>query len=356
MQRNKNRIFIVVGGVIVIILSIMWLSGAFESKIDLDEIPAFTSQSAEEERAVAKLSTAAAVELVSGTLVSARHTTVSSRVLARVEEVRVRAGSDVNKGDALIVLDARDLRARVDQVKKQLEAVITKRNLARTKRDRNTRLLREGAVSKERYDQSVATYKVAIADVARLELSLKEAQTDLSHAEILAPVSGRVVDRLIEPGDTALAGEALLRIYDPNVLRVEVPVRESLAILLNVGDVLSAEIPAANKSVDGAIDEIVPFAESGARTLLVKVRLPFDPKFIAGMFAKVSLPVGERKFLTIPEQAVERIGQLEFVNVVTNLGMIERRLVTTGNSIGSNYIEILSGLREHEEVQLTKIN
>ncbi len=356
MQRNKNRIFIVVGGVIVIILSIMWLSGAFESKIDVDEIPAFTSQSAEGEKAVAKLSTAAAVELVSGTLVSARHTTVSSRVLARVEEVRVRAGSDVNKGDALIVLDARDLRARVDQVKKQLEAVITKRNLARTERDRNTRLLREGAVSKERYDQSVATYKVAIADVARLELSLKEAQTDLSHAEILAPVSGRVVDRLIEPGDTALAGEALLRIYDPNVLRVEVPVRESLAILLNVGDVLSAEIPAANKSVDGAIDEIVPFAESGARTLLVKVRLPFDPKFIAGMFAKVSLPVGERKFLTIPEQAVERIGQLEFVNVVTNLGMIERRLVTTGNSIGSNYIEILSGLREHEEVQLTKIN
>ena len=356
MQRNKNRIFIVVGGVIVIMLSIMWLSGAFESKIDIDEIPVFTSQSANGERAVAKLSTAAAVELVSGTLVSARHTTVSSRVLARVEEVRVRAGSDVNKGDALIVLDARDLRARVDQVKKQLEAVITKRNLARTKRDRNTRLLREGAVSKERYDQSVATYKVAIADVARLELSLKEAQTDLSHAEILAPVSGRVVDRLIEPGDTALAGEALLRIYDPNVLRVEVPVRESLAILLNVGDVLSAEIPAANKSVDGAIDEIVPFAESGARTLLVKVRLPFDPKFIAGMFAKVSLPVGERKFLTIPEQAVERIGQLEFVNVVTNLGMIERRLVTTGNSIGSNYIEILSGLKEHEEVQLTKIN
>ena len=356
MQQNKNRIIIAVVGVIAILLSIMWLSGAFESKIDIDEIPTFTSKPAEGERAVVKLLTETAIELVSGTLVSARHTTVASRVLARVEEVRVRAGSDVNKGDVLIVLDARDLQARVDQVKKQLEAVITKRNLARTERDRNTRLLREGAVSQERYDQSVATYKVAVADVARLELSLKEAQADLSHAEILAPVSGRVVDRLVEPGDTALAGEALLRIYDPNVLRVEVPVRESLAILLNVGEVLSAEIPAANKTVDGTIDEIVPFAESGARTLLVKVRLPFDPQFIAGMFAKVSLPVGERKFLTIPAQAVERIGQLEFVDVVTNSGMIERRLVTTGNPIGSNYIEILSGLTEDEQVQLTEFN
>ena len=356
MQPNKNRIIVVTIGVVAITLSIMWLSGAFKSKIDIDKIPALTSQSTDGERVATKLLTETATELVSGTLVSARRTTVSSRVLARVEEVRVRAGSDVNKGDVLVVLDARDLRARVDQVKKQLEAVITNRNLARTERDRNTRLLREGAVSQERYDQSVATFKVAVADVARLELSLKEAQTDLSHAEILAPVSGKVVDRLVEPGDTAIAGEALLRIYDPNVLRVEVPVRESLAILLKVGDVLSAEIPAANKTVDGIIDEIVPFAESGARTLLVKVRLPFSPQFIAGMFAKVSLPVGERKFLTIPPHAVERIGQLEFVDVITDSGMIERRLVTTGNAIGSNHIEILSGLSENEEVQLQKIN
>ena len=356
MQPNKNRIIVVIVGVIAITLSIMWLSGAFESKIDMDKIPALASQSTDGERVVTKLLTETAIELVSGTLVSARRTTVASRVLARVEEVRVSAGSDVNKGDVLIVLDSRDLRARVDQAKQELEAAKTKKNLARTERDRNQRLLREGAVSQERHDQSVAAYKVSSADVARLELSLKEAQTDLSHSEILAPVSGKVVDRLVEPGDTALTGEALLRIYDPNVLRVEVPVRESLAIHLNVNDVLRAEIPAANKIVDGIIDEIVPFAESGARTLLVKIRLPTDPQFIAGMFAKVSIPVGERKFLTIPTQAVERIGQLEFVDVVTNSGMIERRLVTTGNLIDSNNIEILSGLTEDEEVQLIKYN
>ena len=356
MQQNKNKLIIVVAGVIAIVLSIMWLSGAFVSKVDTNNTSTLAAKSAEGDKTEVKLLTETAIEVVSGTLASARHTTVSSRVLARVEEVLVQAGSDVNKGEVLIVLDARDIQARVEQAKKQLEAAVTRKNLARTERDRNTRLLREGAVSKERYDQSVAAYKVAVSDVARLELSLEEAQTNLSYAEIVAPVSGRVVDRLIEPGDTATSGKPLLRIYDPNVLRVEVPVRESLAIRLKVGDVLTAVIPAANKTVEGAIEEIVPFAESGARTLLINVRLPSDPQFIAGMFAKVSLPVGERKFLTIPTQAVEKIGQLEFVDVITHSGTLERRLVTTGNPIGSHQIEILSGLAENEIVQLTKFN
>lgn len=356
MQQNKTRIILIVVGVIAIVMSIMWLSGSFESKVDLGNVAKLATQQAKGERTVAKWFTKPAIESVSGTLVSARHTTIASRVLARVEEVRVRAGSDVNKGDVLIVLDARDLQARVDQVKQQLNAGITKRNLARSERDRNQRLLRQGAVSQERHDQSVAAYKVALAEESRLQLSLKEAQAALSYAEILAPVSGKVVDRMIEPGDTALSGRPLLRIYDPKVLRVEVPVRESLAIHLKVGNALKAEIPAANKKADGIIDEIVPFAESGARTLLVKVRLPSDPQFIAGMFAKVSIPVGEKKILVIPIQAVEHIGQLEYVDVITNTGQIERRLVTTGYATENEYIEVLSGLTENEEVQITTLN
>ncbi len=353
MLHKWKRLISVIVGLLAITMSIIWLSGGFETKINIDEIAVSDlSSTSVRNRAAAKAQTGTAIEIVSGTLVSARHTTVASRVLARVEETRVRAGSDVTQGDVLIVLDSRDLQARVEQVKQELLAAITKRKLARTERDRNQRLLREGAVSQERYDQSVAALKVAIAEVTRLELSLKEVQTALSHAEILAPVTGRVVDRLIEPGDTALPGQALLRIYDPSVLRVEVPVRESLAIHLKVGEVLQAEIPAVDKNVEGIIDEIVPFAESGARTLLVKLRLPPNPQFLAGMFAKVALPAGETTFLTIPIQAVERIGQLEFVDIVIEQGRTERRLITTGKLINNDYIEVLSGLIEREEVLL----
>ena len=57
-------------------------------------------------------------------------------------------------------------------------------------------------------------------------------------------MTGRVVDRLAEPGDTAVPGRPLLRIYDPTLLRVEAPVRESLAVRLRVGDPLRVDVPA----------------------------------------------------------------------------------------------------------------
>ncbi|NNC66648.1 MAG: hypothetical protein HKN83_01275, partial [Gammaproteobacteria bacterium] len=45
-----------------------------------------------------------------------------------------------------------------------------------------------------------------------------------------------------------------------------------------------------------------------------------------------------------------------YVDVITNTGQIERRLVTTGYATEYEYIEVLSGLTEHEEVQITTLN
>ena len=133
-----------------------------------------------------------------------------------------------------------------------------------------------------------------------------------------------MVDRLAEPGDTAVPGQPLLRIYDPSLLRVEVPVRESLAVDLRLGQALPVEVPALESRLDGTVDELVPFAEPGARTLLVKVRLPrTESRLVAGMYARVADAEGR----------------------------LERRLVTTGERLGDE-IEVLSGLREGERVLL----
>ena len=142
----------------------------------------------------------------------------------------------------------------------------------------------------------------------------------------------------------------MLRIYDPTALRVEVPVRESLAVTLRVGDTLGIEIPALSEKVEGRIEEIVPFAEPGARTLLVKVALPQDPRLYAGLFARVAIPAGTRARLLIPEEAIERVGQLAFVTVIDDADRLERRLVTLGEFREDGRIEVLSGLTAGERV------
>jgi RND family efflux transporter MFP subunit len=337
-------------GVLVLGGAVAWLSGGCEERVAPGHVEA--EAIAAQGRAVAvEETTEAAVERSSGQLASARHAVVSSRVLARIEEVRVRAGSRVTEGDVLVVLEAGDLAARVAGAEQALRSAQARLALAQSEHARAEQLFREGVSTKQRLDQTAAELRGAEAGTREVGESLSEARTTRAFSEIRAPVSGRVVDRLAEPGDTAVPGAPLLRIYDPSVLRVEASVRESLAVGLRVGQMLRVEIPAVNAALEGEIDELVPFAEPGARSVLVKVRLPAgDERMFAGMFARVAVPAGERRRLLVPVAAVERIGQLEFVDVVGEDGARARRVVTTGEPAEGDRVEVLAGLRGGERV------
>lgn len=350
MSGSLKRVLEAVAGLAVIGLAVMWLSGGCGERIPAGEVRS-SEPGAPAAVAVVERRVGPGVEWASGAVESARRAAVASRILARIEEIRVNAGSEVAKGDLLIRLDARDLGARSGEVAEALRGARAKLALARTEQERMAKLVAQGVEAQQRLDRVESDLRVARAEVDRLEASQRESQTGLSFAEIRSPVSGRVVDRLAEPGDTAVPGRPLLRIYDPTVLRVEVPVRESLAVRLTVGDPLKVRIPSLDEEFEGVIDEIVPFAEPGARTLLVKVRLPYDSRLYAGMFARVALPEGERAWLVVPERSVERVGQLELVTVVGESGP-ERRMVTTGPRSEEGLVEVLSGLAAGERVAL----
>jgi len=305
-----------------------------------------------EQVATVELAVEPVVEQVSGTVASARHTTVSSKILARIDDVKVRAGSEVTVGDILIVLDSRDLEARVREAQDARSAASSQLELARSERDRVQQLFSQGVAPRRDVDRVLSAFKVAAAEFEREEQRLRDAEVGLSHAEIRSPVAGRVVDRLAEPGDNAAPGVPLLRIYDPTVLRLEAPVRESLAHRLFIGQHVTVYIEATSDRIDGEVEEIVPQAETGARTFLVKVRFPPHAGILSGMFGRMEVPAGQRERLRVPAAAVERIGQLEFVTVVGEGNRQERRLVTTGARDDSGQVEALSGLAAGERVRV----
>ena len=237
----------------------------------------------------------------------------------------------------------------MNQVVEALKGATARAELADAEMTRAQELLKSGTGTRRRLDEATSAQLVARSEVERLTNGLSEAETALSHTRITSPVNGRVVDRLVEPGETAAPGRVLLRLYDPSVLRVEAPVREQLAVNLKVGDDLDIRIPSIDCRCAGVIDEIVPFAETGARTLLVKVRLPQNPRVLAGMFARVAIPAGERTRILVPVEAITRIGQLEYVMVVRDGNMV-RRMVTTARAENDTTREVLSGLSGGEVV------
>lgn len=352
MTSTVRRFVEVIAGLAGVAAVVVWLSGGFAERLAPADIePRTQSRPPNAVEAVVQRKVGPVFEWASGAIASATRTVVASRIVARIEDIRVRAGNEVASGDIVIVLESQDLRARVAQARNAIKGARARLDLARSEKERVEKLLQKKVATRQRYDQVISDLESAQSEVNRLKDNLREAETRLSYTEIRSPVSGRVIDRLAEPGDTAMPGRPLIRIYDPTALRVEVPVRETLAVRLRVGgQALRVEVPALSEVFDGTIEEIVPFAEPGARTLLVKVGLPPDSRLNAGMFARVAVPAGQRTRLLIPAEAIERIGQLEFVTVADDRERLERRLVTTGDYHNNGLAEVLSGLAEGERV------
>lgn len=350
-----RRLVEIIAGLAGVAAIVAWLSGGFAERLaPADMEPGMDSRPPNTLEAVVQRKVGPVFEWASGAIASVAHTVVASRILARIVEVRVRAGDEVDNGDMVIVLESADLRARVAQARDAIKGARARLDFALSEKKRVEKLLKKGVTTRQRYDQVMSDLQVAQSEVNRLKENLREAETQLSYTKIRSPVSGRVIDRLAEPGDTATPGRPLIRIYDPTAPRAEVPVRETLAIQLDIGEPLQVDVPALSEApggkLDGKIEEIVPFAEPGARTLLVKIGLPPDSRLNAGMFARAAIPAGQRMRLLIPAAAVERIGQLEFVTVVDNKERLERRLVTTGDYRENGQVEALSGLAAGERV------
>ena len=335
-----------------LILVIAWLTGAFERKIPPSALESPETRTIDRKTGEVHEVTKDYIEEAVGTLKAASRTTISAKVLARIENILVVAGDQVEEGSPLIQLDDADLRARLKQAEQELAAATATRKQAETNHARIQRVVNKGGVSRTQFEEAVRHLEVSRAQELRAEQGVQEAKVMLSQATIEAPKSGRIVDRLAEPGDMARPGVPMLILYDAGSLRLEAPVLERLAIKLRPGDKLAAYIDALDREVESTVDEIVPQADAPSRSFLVKASLPRSENLFEGMFGRLRIPSGERRHLCLATDAIHRVGQLDFVEVVTPEGHIEKRFIKVGRLGMPGRVEVLSGLKAGERVLL----
>ena len=98
------------------------------------------------------------------------------------------------------------------------------------------------------------------------------------------------------------------------------------------------------------IEEIVPAADPGARSFLIKAKIENEGKLLPGMFAKIRIPSAEKQQLLIPANYVKQIGQLDVVWVLENNAII-RRFIRIGQQTGEKIL-VISGLEIGEKLIL----
>ena len=332
---------------VALLLMIAWMAGFFDTKVPPGMDPVVQTNTGEPVAVEARNVTI--IEKVPASVEAAQATLVSSRLLARIVAVRVRAGDNVSRGDLLLELENSDIKAQVQQAEAQIRSITARLNEARQNLGRVQELQAGGVMSIADLDKAQAIHESLVAELSGASQALEEAKTALGYTEITAPFDGRVVDRFAEPGDTAQPGTKLLALYNPLSLRVEAQVREVLALGLETGQTLQVEIPSLQKVVDAVIEERVPAADPGSRSFLVKAGFAFDKSLLPGMYARLLVPAGDGKQLLIPADRVVHVGQLDLVWVYQD-GQSYRRFVRIGQVLEDGRIEVLSGLKEGELV------
>ncbi len=311
-----------------------------------------------------------------GTIRSRNEIDIMPRIVARIIEVNYRSGDSVKKGDILASLDAQELEAVVSQTQEQFRAIsasVSMANeqinaakaaaeLAKKEYDRTKALFEQGAVSKRNLDEAETAMKKAeaakqsalqqkkssSAQEAAMGHSIEQAKVGYKYASLVSPIDGIVAERISDPGDMANPSFAIMKLFDPKAMELEVPIPESLISQVGVGSKVTYTVDALKKTFNGVLKEIVPSVNTQTRTFLAKVNIEAQENLMPGMFGTVMIPLGKtQKSLYIPEELIIKTGQIESVMEEIGGYAVRSQIKTVPADIQSNgtkYRKVISGL------------
>lgn len=300
--------------------------------------------------------------------------TLSAKIMGTVQDVHVKEGDRVEEGDLLVTLDPRTVTSQLEQSEAALreakraessatasaDAAAAGAKLASSTYQRYRQLLQENSVSRQEYEEVESRFQQAKAALAQAqsikegarsrvqqaEASVEQATLASKDARVLAPYKGRVVAKMVDPGNLASPGTPLLSLEKEGGFTADVVLPERHIQAVEVGMPVTVRVPSLGSlDTSGEIGLIIPAADAQSRSFEVKVTLPENLDLKSGMFARVLIPLGGSGILSVPRAAVVEEGQLTGIFIVDENHVARFRLVRTGKSLGDQ-VEIISGLKE----------
>ena len=270
----------------------------------------------------------------------------------RVLSVPVDAGDWVSQGQVLAVIDRSVQNQQAAAQAAQIEVAKAEASLAQANLDRSLQLVERGFVSKADVDRLTATRDSAAARVKVAQAQLSELRARNARLSVIAPASGYVLERNVEPGQTVGGGSpALFRIARGGEMEMLAQVGETQLASLSQGVMAEVVPTGTQKSFRGQVWQLSPVINQQSRQGTARIALPYAPELRPGGFATARISSGTVTATVLPESAVLADDEGSFVYVVGEDNTATRRGVTTG-MVTAQGLAITEGLSGNEQVVL----
>jgi HlyD family secretion protein len=315
-----------------------------------------------------------------GTIEARRSHALGPTVASRVLRVLVDQGDAVKAGQLVAELDPVDLTDRVTSgelaveraasatqaAEAQLAEAQSRAQVATSVARRYLDLQSKGFVSQEAVDAKAheanaakAGVDAAAAQLAAARRDHERARADVAgvgklrmQARLLSPVDGVVSARLVEPGTTVVAGQAIVQVIDPASLWVKARIDQGQSGGVRVGQ--PAEIVLRSdpkRAYGGEVQRVDWVSDSVTEERIVNVGFAARPEGMAvGELVEVTIRVAELADVrSVPAAAVKRVDRQDGVWLFAD-GRVAFRPVKTGITTLDGRTQIVDGLDDGDEV------
>jgi len=275
-----------------------------------------------------------------GTLNSRNTSVLSSKIMGKVIALHAKEGDHVSQGKILLRIESGEISAQVFQAQAAY-------NNARLQYDRIKRLFDEKAATQMEMDQATLGLDSANA-------GLNGAKAMESYTIIEAPISGQIVEKLINLGEMALPGQPIIKIEDNRNLRLEVTVREQDLRFIQAGKPVIVQIDALpGRDIKATVAQVVPASDVRTHSFIVKINIPTDKSLITGMYGKALFSTGKREAILVPRTAVVELSGISGVYIVSAEGRGVFQMVQLGDVNGDS-VEAVTGLKSGDQVIVSR--
>lgn len=257
--------------------------------------------------------------------------------------VFVKPGQKVTKGQTLAKIDDGGLSQQVSQL--QIQA-----DLAKTTFERQKRLWEQNIGSEIQYLQAKSNYEAQ-------QKAVNQLQQQVAKTLVKAPFTGTIDDVITDQGSVVAPGQSqLFRIVNLDDMYIETDVPESYIANVTEGKTVEVEFPVLGTRMEAKVRQAGSFINPANRTFKVEVAIPNKDKNIKpNLTAKLKInDYTNETAILVPLSIISENAEGEqYVYIVTNksgdTATAKRTIITTGKTQG-DYIEVLSGLSNNDEI------